>query len=280
MACLLHALRFVWVVIKLLGISLLVVGLLVISFLLAMDSANVYMIVTDGLKARADVALNQQDESSTLQNYFTGSFLSQDEMLRSLPYQNAVISGYTYHLSVKSLWCHPWDGTATMEVVEAIPEIDGEMNADANGGDGTMPEWQRTHYKVTCVKQDGQWLISGMEVLELMEPEETPTAEPSVTPSPTPEATPTPVPTPTPTGAEATPVPVEPALTGTVTVDRGNVLNVRSGPGTDYDRIGSLENGVTVVILEQEGTWLRIEFEGQEGWVYSKYVQMSESAAP
>lgn len=270
---LLYALRFAWAVVKLLGLALLTVGLLVMAFLIAMDSANVYVIATDGLKARAGVLLNQEDVS-TLTDYCTAGFLAGDEMLAGKPYGGASISGFTYHISVKSLWCRPWDGWATLEIVESIPEIEGKWGADSQRTD-ELPAWQRTRYRVICMKQNGRWYISGMEVVELMEPESTPTPEPVVTPSPTPVPTPTPRPTSTPAGTEATPEPTVPAETGTVAVDGRNVLNVRSGPGTDYDKIGALENGETVVILGRDGTWLRIEYEGREAWVYSKYIQVN-----
>lgn len=265
-----YALRFAWVVVKLLGLGLLIVGVLVMAFLYAMDSANVYLIATDGMKARAGVIMGQE-VSSTLGNYFTGGFLAGDELLRQKPYQGAIIRSFTYHINVKSLWCRPWDGWAEMEIIESIPEIDGEPHGETNS-DAALPEWQRTRYRVVCVRQDGRWYISGMEPIELMPPEDTPTPEPVVTPSPTPQTTATPEPTPSPSATSVTP-PTQPPHTGTVVVDRGNSLNVRSGPGTDYDKIGALNNGETVVILGQEGTWVMIDYEGRQAWVYSRYIQ-------
>ena len=198
-----YALRFAWVVVKLLGLGLLIVGVLVMAFLYAMDSANVYLIATDGMKARAGVIMGQE-VSSTLGNYFTGGFLAGDELLRQKPYQGAIIRSFTYHINVKSLWCRPWDGWAEMEIIESIPEIDGEPHGETNS-DAALPEWQRTRYRVVCVRQDGRWYISGMEPIELMPPEDTPTPEPVVTPSPTPQTTATPEPTPSPSATSVTP---------------------------------------------------------------------------
>ena len=59
--------------------------------------------------------------------------------------------------------------------------------------------------------------------------------------------------------------------TGTVT---GDVINIRTGPGTDYGVAGSLKEGDTVEILEQ------FEFNGvywgctSKGWVCMEYVSM------
>lgn len=47
-------------------------------------------------------------------------------------------------------------------------------------------------------------------------------------------------------------------------------VNVRSGPGTEYDIIGQLNSGDQVPVTgrsDVESNWLRIQFEGAEGWV-------------
>lgn len=47
-------------------------------------------------------------------------------------------------------------------------------------------------------------------------------------------------------------------------------VNVRSGPGTQYDIIGQLNSSNEVQITgrsDDESNWLRIGFEGREGWV-------------
>ncbi len=47
-------------------------------------------------------------------------------------------------------------------------------------------------------------------------------------------------------------------------------VNVRSGPGTQYDTIGQLTSGNEVKITgrsDEESDWLRVEFDGREGWV-------------
>jgi uncharacterized protein YraI len=47
-------------------------------------------------------------------------------------------------------------------------------------------------------------------------------------------------------------------------------VNVRSGPGTQYDIIGQLTSGDEVQVTgrsDEESNWLRIDFSGREGWV-------------
>lgn len=46
-------------------------------------------------------------------------------------------------------------------------------------------------------------------------------------------------------------------------------LNVRSGPGTNYDKIGTLQNGELVTVYETSGNWSRI---GENRWVCSDYL--------
>lgn len=53
-----------------------------------------------------------------------------------------------------------------------------------------------------------------------------------------------------------------------VVVDAAGGLNVRSGPGTDNSRIGSLINGNTVTVVRYAGDgWYEIQFRGSGGYV-------------
>lgn len=59
--------------------------------------------------------------------------------------------------------------------------------------------------------------------------------------------------------------------TGTVTnTDTG--LNVRSGPGSDYGRIGGLRPDARVVVLGQQGSWYQILFRNPDGQAAIGYV--------
>lgn len=55
-------------------------------------------------------------------------------------------------------------------------------------------------------------------------------------------------------------------------------VNVRSGPGTEYDSMGKLEAGekVFAVELTEEG-WYRIVFEGENGYVRQDFLEVYES---
>lgn len=75
------------------------------------------------------------------------------------------------------------------------------------------------------------------------------------------------IPTPPPTN---TPVPV--TVTPSVAVD--STINVRSGPGTNYDIIGQANQGTryTVTSRSSDGSWYQIDFNGIVGWVFSDLV--------
>lgn len=52
-----------------------------------------------------------------------------------------------------------------------------------------------------------------------------------------------------------------------------DVLNVRRGPGSDYDVVGKLTYGDVVEILSEEGDWYRILYDGQEAYIHKDYVE-------
>lgn len=75
---------------------------------------------------------------------------------------------------------------------------------------------------------------------------------------------------------EATPTP--PTLTGTVLSSNAGDTFVfaRSGPGTNYKRVGSIRTGETIQIIGRnpQNDWWQIRTETLEGWVFSAYVHV------
>ncbi len=54
-------------------------------------------------------------------------------------------------------------------------------------------------------------------------------------------------------------------------------LNVRKDATTDSDRMGYIDNGEKVKVLEELGDWLKVQYvEGKEGYVAAEYVQVLE----
>jgi hypothetical protein len=54
----------------------------------------------------------------------------------------------------------------------------------------------------------------------------------------------------------------------------GQIVNIRSGPGTNYNLVGSANQGqrFTVTGKNQAGDWWQIDYNGQTGWVYGPLV--------
>ncbi len=55
-------------------------------------------------------------------------------------------------------------------------------------------------------------------------------------------------------------------------------VNVRSGPGIRYTRIGVLNDGDAADITgraDETNSWLRVDFNGQEGWVFINVVEVN-----
>lgn len=53
-----------------------------------------------------------------------------------------------------------------------------------------------------------------------------------------------------------------------------DVLNVRSGPGTNYLQMRQIKRGQTYELLETRGVWRRIRLSNrQSGWVHGKYMK-------
>lgn len=109
----------------------------------------------------------------------------------------------------------------------------------------------------------------------------------TVTPFPQPSATMTPLPTSpppaVPTGTHtlmSTPTSILPQA-----VVREGPLNVRTGPGTLYPRIGQLAEGTAVEITgrDEEGSWWQITYEtgrDEQAWVSANFIQASGDITP
>ncbi|WP_307993613.1 SH3 domain-containing protein [uncultured Intestinibacter sp.] len=60
-----------------------------------------------------------------------------------------------------------------------------------------------------------------------------------------------------------------------------SVLNVRSGAGTNYSKIGSLTQGTKVNIISESNGWSKINYNGKIGYISSQYVsEVSSNPAP
>lgn len=111
---------------------------------------------------------------------------------------------------------------------------------------------------------------------------------PRVTATPVPSWTPLPTYTPSPTETTEPPTPtIEPTPTLTPTL-QGIVqslqrVNVRVGPGTEYDFLTSLPPGTGVIIIASnpDNTWYNIRLEdGREGWMSAGLLFLPDTPTP
>jgi hypothetical protein len=103
------------------------------------------------------------------------------------------------------------------------------------------------------------------------------TAQPTITQVPT--ETPLPPASTLPLPPTATALPPATALAAAATstgaqFSSDQVVNVREGPGTDYNIIGQLQTQTTYVVLgkNQDASWLEFDYDGQSGWVLASLV--------
>ena len=172
--------RLIWHFATRLMIVCLALGLMLMSFYLAMNASNIYVIVKDGMAKRAQTVMMGTDESA-LEDFFTAAYLESDTALKNAregvsPYQLYYsITGFDHRVSLLSAWCWPWDVTATATVEERIPAIDGRLNTVGHEWSGalnlsnTPPAWTAGRYQVMLVQQNGHWKISSMTLQKVLD---------------------------------------------------------------------------------------------------------------
>ena len=165
------------------------IAILACGFYMCLNTANVYIVLNDGLEKRVSVILTRED-APELNKYFHADFLSADPALLaafdgSSPYVDYTISGFEHKLEIESLWAWPWDDYATCTVVERVPSITGKVLSSRRADvPAQVPDWQGGRYEITLVKTGGRWKIAGMRQTSII-----------VEATPVPEVTPTPTPT-------------------------------------------------------------------------------------
>lgn len=79
-----------------------------------------------------------------------------------------------------------------------------------------------------------------------------------------------------PAGAEAVEQPADPSGEEIAEVIRAPRLNLRSGPGTNHDRLGAAHMGDSYKVVGREGKWVQIEnSRGQRYWAHSHFLQVT-----
>lgn len=165
--------------------------------------------------------------------------------------------------------------TAAPEAEGAVVTIDGDMNIRQGPGTDFARiggAFEGEEFDITGKSADGEWWQIDFDgeagwvyapLVTATNTEDVPSVEaPSVQ---------TPVTAPEPAGAGQAPA------DAIATV--GEDLNVRSGPGTQYDRIGGATAGeaYTITGKSADGAWWQIDFAGQPGWIYGPLVTATDA---
>ena len=159
-------------------------SLLVCTFYMCMNTANIYIVLTDGLNERVGVILTAQD-ADVLTDYFHADFLNNDVALQSAFNGTSAfgaynVTDYDYVISVESIWAWPWDPSATATVTERVRNIKGNVLASRKGDvSDELPVWQGGKYDLTLVRSNGKWKITGMKQTGIIVEEK---AEPTAAP--------------------------------------------------------------------------------------------------
>lgn len=183
-------------------IILLVSAMLIFSFFTAMNIANNYIIIKDGLSLRAAVAIDGED-STELSRYFSSEFLENDEVLNSSDYADFVIRTYDQETKIERIWSWPWSNEATATIVDFVGDIEGTLPTGSDGSDTNNkeavkpPEWKNARYDVKLKKvEDSEgnkfWRIESMKLVEEVNSIREARPTPWPTPTLTPEGTQTP----------------------------------------------------------------------------------------
>ena len=59
----------------------------------------------------------------------------------------------------------------------------------------------------------------------------------------------------------------------------GDDVNFRKGPSTDYASLGKLNKGYKVEYISETNSWSKVKYNGQTGYVYSKYVAQTSTTS-
>lgn len=76
---------------------------------------------------------------------------------------------------------------------------------------------------------------------------------------------------------EVTPPTIEGDVPGTYRIT-ADVLNIRSGPGTNFDRVGQVAEGAEVTVTAVENGWGAVTYREVSGWISLEFAELLEPA--
>ncbi|OEH55547.1 N-acetylmuramoyl-L-alanine amidase [Oceanobacillus sp. E9] len=69
----------------------------------------------------------------------------------------------------------------------------------------------------------------------------------------------------------------EQAVTADTAIVDGEGIHVRSGPGSEYDSIGNVNEGQSYPLVQQQNDWVEIDYNGESGWVSQEYINIEQT---
>lgn len=273
-----NSMRFIAFMLKNIIVVCVVIALCAAGFFITMNYSNLYVLLNDGMKERANVILFNND-TTNMSQYFTNYFMENDAYIALREqYGSYDINTFGYKMECGSLITWPWASRTTIYIDEAVYSIDGHIDTTVLSKDEAMaagkyypPAWRSARYKVVLIKADDQWRIESLEFVSdfnYVQPTQR-SLEPDVLASLRP--TPTPVVSVQPTTNPSN----QPTYPGTV-VGVDKQLNIRSGPGTNYEKVGQLKNGDVVQIYSETESWFCIAYNGTKAYVHAQYIEVND----
>lgn len=169
--------RLIWFIASRLLIVCILSGMLVCGFFMALNMANIYVILDEGLEKRVEVILTRE-EAEELNKYFHYDFLNADPALAGAfdgtsVYDDYNVTAFDYEMNIEKLWAWPWDQYATCTVTEQVSGITGKViSSRASEVSPEIPDWQGGRYNLTLVKENGLWKVIGMQQTAILMAEE------------------------------------------------------------------------------------------------------------
>lgn len=157
--------KFLWFAAKKLAAGLVIVFLLISAGFIGYDSANVYVMVHDGMTQRMSVITEKTADATILTKYFTPDCIATDSMISGSVVPDGVnVQDYSYQSRIKKLWVWPWKSRTKITVRDEVSRL---TLAPAEEG-GTVPQTLDLgsgELRISLVKQNGRWYINGIERL-------------------------------------------------------------------------------------------------------------------
>lgn len=180
--------RSIWYVLRTLIMVAGAVALCLALFIEGMHVSNLYILVTEGMEARAQIIL-KSGEPLELTTYFTEEFIANDAALYGQDYEGFTVANFDYRVDIQSFFVLPWSRRATMIVDDKLAALNAAAN-DAEAASPTPPEWTPGRYQVIFTKVGSRWYVSGLVLIgKNLETVAKPTPDLSLL-TPTPEASP------------------------------------------------------------------------------------------